>query len=85
LYVLTELKDFKLLLQKLVLEKTFGHILLQGFLPEYQLKDLQAMKHNQLIVGNINSRMTLHFIGVHPSHSLRYSLYPSIISEPWEQ
>ena len=28
LYALDELKEFKLLLQKLVLEKTFGHILL---------------------------------------------------------
>jgi hypothetical protein len=28
LYALDELKEFKLLLQKLVLEKTFGHIIL---------------------------------------------------------
>jgi hypothetical protein len=69
LYALIELKDLELPVQNLVLKKTFGHILLQGFLPDY-LKDLQAVKHNQLVLGNINSGMTSHFTGVHPSHSL---------------
>ena len=32
-YVLTKLKDIKLLFQKLVLEKTFDNIHLQSFLP----------------------------------------------------
>jgi hypothetical protein len=69
LYALIELKDFELPVQNLVLKKTFGHILLQGFFPDY-LKDLQAVKHNQLVLGNINSGMTSHFTGVHPLHSL---------------
>jgi hypothetical protein len=69
LYALTKLKDFKLPVHNLVLKKTFGHLLLQGFLPDY-LKDLQAVKHNQLILGNINFGMISHFTGVRPSHSL---------------
>jgi hypothetical protein len=69
LYALDELKEFKLSLQKLILEKLFGHILLQSFLLKY-LKDLQAVKQNHLVVGNINSGMTSHFTGMRSSHSL---------------
>jgi hypothetical protein len=69
LYALTALKDFEPALQNLVLEKTVGHTLLQSFLPDY-LKDLQAVKQNQVVVGNINSGMASHLIGVRPSHSL---------------
>jgi hypothetical protein len=68
LYALTELKDFELLLQNLVLEKMFGHILLQGFFPNYS-KDLHAVKYNQLVVCNINFGVTSHFTGVRPSYS----------------
>jgi hypothetical protein len=69
LYALTELKDFELPVQNLILEKTFAHTLLQGFLPDY-LKDLEAVKHNQVVVGNINSGMTSHLTGERPSQSL---------------
>jgi hypothetical protein len=69
IYAMHELKDFELPVQSVILEKTLSHPLLQASLPDY-LQDMEALKHNHLVVSNINSGMTSHFTGVRPAQSL---------------
>jgi hypothetical protein len=66
---LNEIKGFELNIQKIILEKTVGHSMLQSFLPEY-FRDLDIVKSNQAVVDNMNSGMTAHLTGVRRSHSL---------------
>jgi hypothetical protein len=69
IYAMHELKDFELPVQSVILEKTLSHPLLQASLPDY-LQDMEALKHNHLVVSNINSGMTSHFTRVRPAQSL---------------